>query len=112
MTTKLQLPCGIDYGIGNQGEKICRGAKLGHYDRLPDNKNASPKLRLELLRIDSQGYDQSGAYWGSPGNERVYCAWGQWGIPFKPVLVFKWASSRDDAKAKVRAFLPNATFYR
>lgn len=111
---KLQLPCGSNYGIGLDGKQVCTGAKLGHGNQLPENKDASVKLRLEKLQIDSQGYDQSGAYWGFDLTTRkhVYCAWGEWGIPFKPVFVFVWSLTRVEAKRDVLEILPNATFYR
>lgn len=106
---KLKLPCGMDYGEGPDGMRICRGAKLGHANQLPDDTTAPVRLHLEKLRIDSGGYDQSGCYWGLPGNEYVYCAWG---AEDKPIFVFNWARNRKTAKALVRGKIRNAKFFR
>lgn len=110
---KLVLPSGIQYGEGPNGKRICRGAQMGRVSQLPENREASIKLRIERLKWVDSDYDQGGAYWGNPHDGRaVYCAWGQWGIPFKPVFVFVWASNREEAKRAVRNNLPNATFFR
>lgn len=89
-----------------------RGAQMGRVNQLPNNIKAPVKLRLTRLRWVSGDYDQFGAYWGGGSNDYVFCAWGQWGIPFKDVFVFVRATDREDAKEKVKLSLPNAKFYR
>lgn len=91
-----------------------RGADMGRRNLLPEQTDPSPpiKLRMEKLRWVDGDYDQGGAYWGYNGCNDVYCAWGEWGIPFKPVQIFVRALTRAEAKTAVREFLPRAKFYR
>ncbi|HOT89146.1 MAG TPA: hypothetical protein PLC59_08030 [Bacteroidales bacterium] len=96
---------------------------------LPDDIQAPIKLNLKKLRWFDRDYDEGGAYWGCPGRGMyVWCAWAMY---FKPldfwkdimadkrmevsgslVRVLVKAVSREDAKEKVRAILPRATFFK
>jgi hypothetical protein len=83
-----------------------RGAPMG---RSSSNGSEEPiKFRLERMDL-TQGYDNGGAYWGE-GPPAMYYAKGE-----DNELVhefFTRATSRDEAKEKVRESFPKATFYR
>lgn len=83
-----------------------RGADMGRPNLLPDDCNAAIKLHLERLKWVDGDYDAGGAYWGNGSGESIYCGWAD------GVRVFVRAEDHDAAKAKVRAFLPAAKFYR
>jgi len=87
-----------------------RGADMGRPNRLPADVNEAVTLRMEALRMVDGCYDTGGAYWGCGSGTRIYCAHGD--AADVAVLVFVRASSRDEAKAKVRESLPNASFLR
>lgn len=115
---KLQLSSGMDYGIGANGEKICRGAKMGRPNILPPDLNVPIKLRMEKLQMVDGDYDKKGAYWGFTSGTAIYCAHdtGKGGPNFHhdntPVTyIFVRAHDRDSAKVEVRAFLPSARFF-
>lgn len=86
------------------------GAQFGRRNELPANADAKIKLHLERLYLIDGGYDKWGAYWGM--GETMYCAWGEWDIPLKPVRLFLRAPGREQAKAIVCEYLPKACFYR
>jgi hypothetical protein len=89
------------------------GAQMGRKDILPDKKDAAVKLRMEKLRWVDGDYDQFGAYWGkSDKGGDIYCAHGQWGIPFKDVFIFIRAREREEAKMLIKDLLPNSKFFR
>jgi hypothetical protein len=69
----------------------------------------APKLHLQRMRIDSGGYDEGGAYWGTACERGVmYVAFNDAG----DVDVYVRARNRDDAKRQVLDRLPRARFYR
>ena len=112
----LKLESGMDYGEGPNGEKICRGAKMGRPDIIPvglNEKDAEPvRLHLERLKWVDGDYDQGGAYWGCPGRGMyVYCAWGKWSDNLVFVQVFVRAIGRKDAKIAVWEKIPLAKFF-
>ncbi len=87
---------------------------MGRSNHLPSDPARPVKLRLVRLRMVDQCYDTGGAYWGgwSPSAGRMYRA-----VSTSPEIgtyaqVFIRALNRDAAKAKVRALVPGATFYR
>ncbi len=82
------------------------GSQMGRRNQLPDDREATIKLRMERLRFVSGDYDQWGAYWGGGSNSWIYCAW------LDQVRVFVRAENREQAKLKVRDTLPQANFYR
>lgn len=57
-----------------------RGAPMGRaqYGNLEDAVKRGIKLRLYQVRLDGQGYDDGGAYWGvaTCHGEQLYCAEG------------------------------------
>jgi hypothetical protein len=66
----------------------------------------APKVTLRRVRIDSQGYDPEGAYFGI--NNPIYWAATDDGA-------FDWvmnAATREEAKAQVRKVIPYARFSR
>lgn len=65
----------------------------------------TPKITLRQIRLDSGGYDSTGAYWGH--HQRLYWAAsddGEYDTTMRAV-------DRADAKAQVREVYPNARFY-
>ena len=92
-----------------RNEWQCTGSQMGRRDTLPDDRTAPCKLRLVRLRWVDGDYDAGGAYWGNSGGTSTYRALGDAGEVRAEIFVR--ASSRDDAKAQVRALLPNVRFY-
>lgn len=88
------------------------GAAMGRANQLPADHSSPIKLRMERLKFVDGDYDRWGAYWGHTHGTAIYCAWGQWGIPFQDIRVFVRASNRLAAKSAVTHLLPRATFYR
>ena len=117
----LKLESGMDYGTGPNGEKICRGAKMGRPDIIPPclfEAGAEPvKLHLQRLKWTDHDYDQGGAYWGHSNDPKeeaskdVYLAWGKWSDNLVFVQVFVRARNRKTAKALVRGKIRNAKFF-
>ena len=88
---------------------------------LPLDKMVKVKLRLVRLDINQGGYDKGGAYWGHrrPGFS-LYWAESKEEFDLAPYARPTFgtleipvdATSREDAKRKIRDLLPNARFYR
>ena len=93
--------------MGKQFSDVnCRyGAPMGRRGSPPDGE-VTGKVRLYQVNIDSGGYDDGGAYWGL-GPPTLYCAEQE----HSRLLSFFRARSRNDAKLKVLAEYPDATFY-
>jgi len=70
---------------------------------LPDEPT---KVRLERVRINSQGYDPGGAYWGT--GEPLWVAHNADAY----VELFTRAPDRSAAKARIAERFPLARFYR
>ena len=87
-----------------------RGAPMGRSDTLPDDPSAAVRLSVAPLRWIDGDYDEGGAYWGRRPGESIYRAIGVAGDTV--VEVFVRATNRDDAKRRLLARLPGATFYR
>jgi len=66
---KLSLPDGATGFTSDTGEWVCTGSQMGRRNVLPDDRSEPCKLRLARLRLVDGGYDQWGAYWGSPAPE-------------------------------------------
>ena len=81
-----------------------RGAPLGRYARQPF-KTPAGRLTLQRIRINNQGYDPQGAYWGT-GDPLYWCASDDGTLDW----TFR-AASREAAKDKVRETYPDARFY-
>lgn len=82
-----------------------RGASMGRPDR---NPTAYPlrKFYLERVRLNSQGYDSGGAYWGI--GQRLY-----WAHDYPATHeCFVRANDREAAKDAVRVTFPKAEFHR
>ncbi len=108
MKSKLTLSNGATYCIDKYSNRVCNGSQMGRCNILPENTTVPVKLQMQKLRLDSGGYDRWGAYWGRGRYSNMYCAWsGEEGC-----RVFVRAITRQEAKLKVRTFLPNARFYR
>lgn len=105
-----QLPSGTTGFTDDSGRWICTGSAMGRRNILPDDNRQPCKLAMILLNWRDGGYDAGGAYWGRTPGEFIFWARGDCGE--MNAQVFVRASSRTEAKAKVRESLPNATFYR
>lgn len=66
----------------------------------------SPKVTLQRVRLDSSGYDSTGAYFGH-GSPLYWAATDDGALD----ITFR-AADRDAAKAHVRDVMPGARFYR
>ena len=87
------------------GAPMGRPTRDGGFQVLP---NARP-FSLRVVRLDSGGYDQGGAYWGArPRGTQLYYFEG----PVSDINGYVDGKSREDAKSKVRELHPNARFYR
>lgn len=111
----ISLPSGVQYSYDNTGARICTGSKMGRPNELPAHpKTRDIKLSLVRLRLVDGCYDYQGAYWGAPDNlfyasANFHCEiLDDWCV----CRVFVRASNREDAKRKVRKFLPKARFFR
>lgn len=79
-------------------------------DLIPEAERAriySGKVTLRRVRLDSGGYDETGAYWGI--GEPLYWAAADSGVEYDETFR---AGDRAEAKAYVRETLPCARFYR
>ncbi len=97
------------------------GAYCGRPSFLPNDRTVPVRLRLVRMHLDSGGYDAGGAYWGCRTYpDKIYWAesveefeLGMYDRP--PVGTIEMtvdATSRAEAKSKIRELLPNAKFYR
>lgn len=82
---------------------------MGRRDLLPDDRTEPVKLRMKRLRFVDGGYDQGGAYWGSPAN--LYRARGESEAQDTQIELFVRGKNRGAAKDAVRLILPNARFF-
>ncbi len=112
-----KLPNGTTGFYNERNEWVCTGSQMGRRDTLPENRNGAIKLRMVRLRWTSGDYDEGGTYWGAPSARSpmftwIYRAMGEMDGEEFTTEIFTRAGSRVEAKAKVRALLPMATFYR
>jgi len=83
-----------------------RGAPMGRISRHKPDADTGQKFYLSRVRINSGGYDASGAYWGLGQPLFAYeSADGEISDCIR-------ASDRDSAKAKLVALFPGARFHR
>jgi hypothetical protein len=83
-----------------------RGAPMGRQAKGDEPDEA---LHLQRVRINSQGYDTGGAYWGittKSGPGYLYIAYSD------TFTMYTRAWSREAAKREVLALHPHATFKR
>lgn len=91
------------------------GAPMGRATYHGDSE-APYKFRLFKVRLNSGGYDDGGAYWGTgeplycADSEPLYCDESETDYP--NVRFFRRAKNRNTARALVLADYPNARFYR
>lgn len=65
-----------------------------------------PRVYLTKVHINSQGYDDSGCYWGA--GQPLYCAdHDDWDRP-----IYTRADNREHAKDIIRKRHPSATFFK
>jgi hypothetical protein len=76
----------------------------------------SGKLHLQVVPLDSGGYDPGGAYWGR--GSTLFCVWGTLHDEFQGLrdefyleLYFR-SNSRKEVKALVLDRYENVTFYK
>jgi hypothetical protein len=94
----------------------CRyGAPMGRGQWHSEAPEEPIRFHLSRVRLNDGGYDRGGAYWGigaplyqaSSDNAKRDDGTIDYGVEF-----YLRAYDRDEAKDKVRAKYPNATFYR
>jgi hypothetical protein len=88
------------------------GASMGRRDTLPENPAAPVRLSLVRLRWVDGDYDAGGAYWGRVPGTWIFRALGDADDGETVAELYVRASGREEAKEKVRARVPGATFYR
>lgn len=73
------------------------GAPMGRHGDNPSNLIGVKRLHAKHQGKQESGYDNGGAYWGSPNN-----VWGVWGwIDGEICCVYVRAKNREDAIKKV-----------
>ena len=84
------------------------GSSMGRGSDWPERDAEPRRVKVWKIRINSQGYDDGGAYWGigSP----LYCCEFEDDEFVRTQYVR--ARHRDAAKEIVRQTIPNARFYR
>lgn len=105
---KLKLSNGTTGFTREDGTWQCTGSQMGRRNNLPEDRTTAGKLQMERLRMVDGDYDAGGAYWGS--GTPLYCAHGD--LAEVNAQVFVRGTTREAAKAAVRAILPNVTFHR
>lgn len=83
-----------------------RGASMGRPSKSTTDENASRKFTLRQVRINFQGYDSGGAYWGV-GSPLYWASNQDCTIEF-----FFRAFDRRNAREVVEARHPGARFFR
>lgn len=126
---------GADMGRKAEGLAPCHPYDAEWRDIVdrPDNVNVRAgfggKLRLMRMPLVDGAYDQGGAYWGSPDN--MWLCVGEYtehntcvrvaSLPVRaelvnlagePIRLYIRAATREEAKAKVRAYFPSCRFYK
>lgn len=100
MNTSKRLPPykqnGLRYAF-IEGERRCIGACMGRPNIVPPDYNGE-RLSLRRVPFVDGGYDQGGAYWGTPAD--LWCAWGE--TETEQMEIFVRANDRDAAKLAVR----------
>lgn len=76
------------------------GAPMGR----PGGETLTGKVHLCRVPLVDGGYDQGGAYWGTPDN--LFCLYND------DCTRYLRASNRNDAKSQALIFWPNIKFYR
>lgn len=83
---------GVRRGPGPDGTDVCYGARMGRADRVPDDFTKEV-INLSRVRLDSQGYDVGGAYWGT--GSPLWCAWCY--TPMRVLELYARAQDRQEA---------------
>lgn len=111
-----RVPCGIRFGASS-GEP--RGARMGRATHTGWNDpramlrgdeapaEASVRFYLRRVKVNAEGYDAGGAYWGVSRSPLFWAYCRETGAE-----VWTRAEDRDAAKAAVRGRFPRATFHR
>jgi len=83
------------------------GAPFGRPTKMPET--TAQRYYLVRVRFVDGDYDQGGAYWGGgPGTKPLY----RWVTVDETGEGFVRASTRSEAKSKVRKACPGAKFFR
>ena len=101
--------------MANLPDVNCRyGAPMGRGQAEAADTQAPIKFRLSRVYLNSGGYDRGGAYWGigAPLYQAEADAPTRYAYGGDVVTFYLRAHDRDDAKDRVRAKYPQATFYR
>lgn len=83
------------------------GAPMGRPEYIKYELPEGVKIRLFKVKLNSQGYDDGGAYWGL--GKPLYCAQAVYDSDYRE---FFRCNSRDEAKEMVKQRIKNAKFYR
>lgn len=83
------------------------GAPMGRTGNVSE-PDATVTFNLKRVTINSQGYDEGGAYWGT--GEPLYWAFGEGTEEVQEM--FTRAQNRTEAKRKVLLVFPNARWKR
>jgi len=103
------LPAGVNGFHDETGQFVCTGSTMGRRSWRGRDSETPVKCYLKKLKWVDGDYDEQGAYWGYTPGTNIY--WANFDIGDTNEDIFVRASSRDDAKAQVRARLPKATFF-
>lgn len=101
--------------MANLPDVSCQyGAPMGRRQASAADSKQPMKFRLSRVYLNSGGYDRGGAYWGigTPLYQAEADAPTMYEYGGDVVTMYLRAYDRDDAKDRVRAKYPNATFYR
>lgn len=79
--------------------------RIGRYPyKLGEQENIDDRCRLFRVNIDSGGYDEGGAYWGT--GQPLYC------LMSDNLLRFARCPNREFAKQLFLSFHPKIRFYK
>ena len=100
-TSQFPERSGITGFTRDDGTFQCTGSVMGRHSDKPASLTGPLKLRVRSIHLDSGGYDDGGAYWGTPSN--LYEARGE--DSEIQVSIFGRASSKAAFIATLRAEL-------
>lgn len=84
-----------------------RGASLGRRDRVGE-RTYDGVITLRRVRLNADGYDGLGTYWGIPHSSQLY--W--FASATNHIDQTIWAKNREAARAHVLSLYPNAKVRR
>lgn len=102
---KRQFPknSGLTGFYNDKNEWTCTGSRMGRISNKAHEIQGKARLRVRRVHLDAGGYDDGGAYWGTPSN--LYEARGE--DAEQQLSFFTRAADRAEAVHKFRAELRN-----